>query len=258
MHRGIVVVALVAALSVVGCRSTSVDGTDGPAAVDGDWQLASGTVDGAAFPVVVEAPITLTVTGTTIGGRAACNLYSGAMSADGSAPLFRLMSMTEMACDAPVMAAEAAFLAAIARVEGTTRDGDRLTLSGPGVELVFDRLRPPPVAELVGTDWVLESLVTGDAVSSVSGEPATLRFEPDGTLRGSTGCRTFSGRWVTANGGIATPELRMDQTECAPELADQDGQIGSVLDGFRATVDGQMLTLAGADSEGLIYRAAPR
>jgi heat shock protein HslJ len=164
--------------------------------------------------------------------------------------------MTTMACAEPVMASEAAFLGAIGRVQGTTTGGDRLTLSGPGVELDFDRLRPPPMAEVVGTDWVLESLVTGDTVASVAGDPATLRLQPDGSVRGSTGCRTFSGKWISANGGIATPELRMDQTECLPELTDQDGHVVSVLEEFRAEVDGQVLTLKGARSEGLIYRAA--
>jgi heat shock protein HslJ len=257
MNRWIVA-TMVVALLLVGCRSTSVDGGGGPVAADGDWQLPSGSVDGAAFPVVAEAPITMTVTGTTIGGRAACNQYSGAMSADGSEPMFQVTSMTAMACAEPVMAAETAFLAAVARVQGATRDGDRLTLSGPGIELDFDRLRPPPLAELVGTDWVLDSLVTGEAVSSVAGDPATLRLEPDGSVRGSTGCRTFSGKWISANGGIATPELRMDQNECVPELAEQDGHVVSVLDDFRATVDGQVLTLKGGRSEGLIYRAAAR
>jgi heat shock protein HslJ len=257
MHRGIVA-TMVAALLVVGCRSTSVDGGGGPVAADGDWQLASGAVDGAEFPVVVDAPITMTVTGSTIGGRAACNQYGGAMSADGRQPMFQVTSMTAMACAEPVMAAEAAFLGAMARVQGTTRGRDRLTLSGPGVELDFDRLRPPPLAELVGTDWVLESLVTGDTASSVAGDPATLRLEPDRSVRGSTGCRTFSGKWISANGGIATPELRVDQTECAPELADQDAHVIFVMEEFRATIDGQVLTLKGARSEGSIYRAAAR
>jgi heat shock protein HslJ len=257
MHRWIVA-TMVAALLVIGCRSTSVDSGGGPVAADGDWQLASGAVDGAEFPVVADAPITMTVTGTTIGGRAACNQYGGAMSADSREPVFQITSMTAMACAEPVMAAEAAFLGAIARVQGATRDGDRLTLSGPGVELAFDRLRAPPLAELVGADWVLDSLVTGDAVSSVAGDPATLRLEPDGSVRGSTGCRTFSGKWISANGGIATPELRMDQTECTPELAEQDGHVVSVLEEFRATVEGQVLTLTGGGSEGLIYRAAAR
>jgi heat shock protein HslJ len=111
---------------------------------------------------------------------------------------------------------------------------------------------------MVGTDWVLESLLSTDVVVSVAGDPATLRFEPSGSFRGSTGCRTFAGTWVPADGGIATTELAMDLTECPPELAQQDGHVVSVLEQFRPSVDGQTLTLDGDTGQGLIYRAAPQ
>jgi heat shock protein HslJ len=167
-----------------------------------------------------------------------------------------MTSMTAMACEEPVMASEAAFVAALPRILDATLGGDRLTLLGPGVELAFDRLAPPPVAEMVGTDWVLESLVVGDVVSSVAGAPATLRLDAGGTFSGGTGCRTFQGRWIQASGGITPTDLAMDQTECAPALTAQDGHVIGVLEGFRASVDGQTLTLTGDRGQGLIYRAA--
>jgi hypothetical protein len=46
--------------------------------------------------------------------------------------------------------------------------------------------------------------------------------------------------------------------ECAPDLADQDGHIWSVLEGFRASVEGDTLTLTGDGGVGLIYRARGR
>jgi heat shock protein HslJ len=258
MHRLLI---LIAVLVVAGCGSPGTSAgpsAAGPIDLKGDWQLASGTVDGAPFPIPPGAQITLTVEGATIGGRAACNHYGGdlAVDADG-APHFNVTSMTEMACEEPLMGAEAAFLAAMPRVRAVARDADRLTLSGAGVELVFDRLAPPPVAELVETEWVLESLVDGDAVSSVAGDRATLRFDAGGTVSGGTGCRTFSGKWIEANGGITLPEWGMDQTECEATLQAQDSHVVGVLEGFRVTIDGQTLTLTGDGGEGLIYRATP-
>ena len=115
-------------------------------------------------------------------------------------------------------------------------------------------LTPPvPVADLVGTDWVLESLISGDAVASVAGKPATLRLAAARTFSGSTGCRTFTGRWVEANGGITPTDLAMDG-ECPPELAAQDGHIVGVLEGFRVSIDGDVLTITGNGGEGLSYR----
>jgi heat shock protein HslJ len=161
---------LVAAILVIGCGGS----TSSPIDVSGVWQLTGGTVDGAPFPVVPDAPVTLSVVNSEIGGRSACNHYGGRIVVDGGGSRFEMTSMTEMACEEPVMAAEAIFVAALPRVRDATRDGDRLTLSGPGVELAFDRLLPVPVADLVGTDWVLESLVSGEAVSTVAGDAGDL------------------------------------------------------------------------------------
>jgi len=252
--RGLAALCLTLALSA--CAAAGTAPTDG-GIIDatGDWQLSSGMVDGVRFPVVADAPITMTVQGAQISGRSACNHYGGEIVVEGGSVRFGLMSMTEMACQEPVMTAEAAYFAALARIVGVSRDGDRLVLAGPGVQLDFDRLPPVPIAELVGADWVLESIAKGDVVSSVAGQPATLRLDSDGTFVGSTGCRTFSGRWVTANGGISPTDFGMDQTECPPDLAAQDGHISSVLEGFRASVDGRTLTLTGNGGDGLVYSA---
>lgn len=247
------------ALTVVLCAcDTSSPGPNGPGPVDvsGDWQMTSGTMDGGQIPVPEDAQITLTVEGAQIGGRAACNHYGGEIVVQDGRLRFSVTSMTAMACAEPVMAAEAAFNAALPRVVAAARDGDRMTLTGPDVELVFDRLPPVPLAQLVGTDWVLDSIVAGDVVSSVGGDPATLRLEAGGTFKGSTGCRTFSGRWIEATGGITPTDLAMDQTDCPPDLASQDGHVVGVLEGFRVAIDGQTLTLTGDSGNGLIYRAS--
>jgi heat shock protein HslJ len=133
----------VALMVVLGAcdMSSPVPSGAGPVDVTGDWQMASGTVDGVVFAVVDDAPITLTVEGTQIGGRSACNHYGGEIVVEGERTRFSLTSMTEMACPEPAMAAEAAFSAALPRVVGAVREGDRLTLTGPGVELIFDLMR---------------------------------------------------------------------------------------------------------------------
>ena len=251
-----VTITVVLTVVVGACAAGASDpGGAEPVDVTGDWQMSSGTIDGVALAVVEDAPVTLSVAGTQISGRSACNHYGGEIVFQEGRPRFVLTSTTQMACAEPVMAVEAAFSAVLPRVVGAARDGDRLTLTGPGVELLFDRLAPVPLAQLVGTDWLLDSIVAGDVVSSVEGDPATLRIGADGTLKGSTGCRTFSGRWVEANGGITPTDLGMDQAECPPDLAGQDGHVVGVLEGFRVAIDGQTLTLTGGGGDGLIYRA---
>ncbi|MEX1172542.1 MAG: META domain-containing protein [Chloroflexota bacterium] len=221
----------------------------------GDWQLSAGALDDAPIPLVPANPITMTVEGTRVGGRAACNLYGGDITIVAGELRFGDMVMTEMACDEPVMRSESAFLAAMARVRGASRDGDRLTLVGPGVELIWDRLEPPPAAALVGTTWILETLIAGEVASSVQGQ-ATLMLRPDGTLAGSTGCRDFVGSWTDQGDGTVALEPMMDAIGCTDPLGTQDRHVTQVLGGRpQAIVDGPQLTLTTVAGLGLVYRA---
>jgi heat shock protein HslJ len=257
------VLLTVMALVAVGCSSpgtapTPSSPTPAPGPIDatGDWRLVDGRIDGAPIPLVEGTDVTMTVDGSAISGRSACNQYGGQLELVDGTLRFGAMSMTEMACEEPVMALEAAYIAALSHVRSAVRDGTRLTLAGEGVALEFERLAPPPTAAIVGTVWVLDSLISGDAVSSVAGEPATLRLDADGTFAGSTGCRGFGGRWTEANGEILFADFAMDMRGCPTELTGQDDHVVSVLgDGFRATVDGQRLTLTSTGAEGLGYLA---
>ena len=125
---------------VLGACGTSAPDPSGAGPVDvtGHWQMTSGTIDGVVLALVDDAPITLAVTGTQFSGRAACNHYGGEIVVDGGRTRFSLTSMTAMACAAPVMAFEAAFTAVLPRVVDAAVDGARLTLTGPGVELLFE------------------------------------------------------------------------------------------------------------------------
>ena len=165
LRRTLALIGLFVALT--GCASGGApsQAPDDGAVVDatGAWQLASGVIDGVGFAIVADAPITLSVKGSEVGGRSACNHYGAEMVMEDGQLRMRVTSMTQMACPEPAMAAEAAFTVALGRITGAARDGDRLVLTGPGVELTFDRLPPVPVADMVGTDWVLESLISGEA-----------------------------------------------------------------------------------------------
>jgi hypothetical protein len=53
------------------------------------------------------------------------------------------------------------------------------------------------------------------------------------------------------------PEMAAEG-ECPPDLQAQDDQVISVLgDGFRASVEGQVLSLTSSGGLGLVYRAEP-
>lgn len=138
-----VTAALAALLLVAACGGASVTTTSSepPAAVDpsGAWQLVDGTVDGQALLLPPDVPVTLVVEGSGVSGRSACNQYFGEFTiVDGKVTLGGLGG-TEMACEEPIMTLEAAYLGGLAKVDSARTDGESLVLTGPGVELRFER-----------------------------------------------------------------------------------------------------------------------
>jgi heat shock protein HslJ len=232
--------------------------TPEPFDADGDWLLESGIVDGAAIPIVADYPITFSVDGTQVGGTSACNGYGGRLELiDGKLQFGELGSEAAL-CGEPdgeVMRSEAAYQQALGRITAGRGEADRLTLFGPTVELVFKRQPPLPIAEIVGTNWLLESVIEGEMVSAAIGEPATLRLEAGGTFHGSTGCRTFTGTWIEAAGRLVATQEEM-AGECPGGLAGQDGLVAEGLDGSLPTIEGDRLTLTLNGGNGLVYRRA--
>ena len=251
LHRSLAIAAL--ALLIAGC---SLFPGLANAALDGEWQLQAGTNQGAAIPIPAGSRITLTINGGDVGGISACNHYGGTLEINGTTIKISALSMTEMACQDEIMAAEAAYLAALPRVTTAARQGDSLVLSGPQVELRFVRIQPVENAALVGTNWTLESLISGEVVSSVAGEPATLQLSADGTLAASTGCREVTGRYTISGAQVNVTLDPYDLFACAEPLGAQDTQVLAVIgaaDGFAVAIQGDSMTLA-AGNQGLGYR----
>lgn len=131
-----------AVLSLVALVASACLGSDFADSVEGSWQMTAGTVDGEAIPVLDSHPITIDFDGDEVSGTAACNGYGGSFELDGSEITFGQLVMTEMGCfPEEIMQAESMYGAAITRVD-TVEIGGRMTLSGDGVELVFEPLEP--------------------------------------------------------------------------------------------------------------------
>ena len=254
-HSALALAVVLAACGVNQGPAPSEPNASEPVVI-GDWVLAGGSIDGVDAPVLDDHRITLTITGRTIGGTAACNGYGGEIVMEADGLHLRNLAQTEMACEEPAMAAELEYMNALARVRAFARDGEELVASGDGVELRFAAVPPPPTAEVVGTRWVLDTLLVGDVAASPMGEPATLELHEEGTFSGSTGCRHFAGEWTERGDQIHAPSWGMDETECRADLMDQDSHVVSVIgDGFIPSVEGELLTLMDPGGVGLVYRA---
>lgn len=135
MRRPLLFVAVLG-LTLSACAEPGEPGASDP--TDSAWVLESGTLDGAAIPIVDGHPITLTFDDTGIGGTAACNGYFGGYTISGTEISFSDLGQTMMACEpAEVMDSETKYLQAMALVGAFTATDETLTLTGEGVELVF-------------------------------------------------------------------------------------------------------------------------
>lgn len=247
-------------LLLAACGSPAVSATPSASAEadpTGAWQLTSVTVDGRELELLDDHPITAVIDASTIGGRSACNEYGGRIEIAGDGLRIGELGGTLMGCvPQEVMTLEEAYLSALHGVRAIEVIDGQLALRGRGVDLRFEPLPEPPVSELVDTTWVLETIFVGDVASPPGGDRATLELRSDGSFGGSTGCRTFTGRWIEFGAQIRAPELRMGDTECPADLGDQDSHVVSVIgDGFVPSIEGDLLTLLDPGGVGLVYRA---
>jgi heat shock protein HslJ len=255
-------VLTVLTLGVLGAGCGSDDGSgaadDSPVDLAGDWVLTSGTTADGPLVLAAGHDATLTVDGDQVSGQSACNRFMGQVTVSGDSVSFGQLGGTQMACmPASVMELEQAYLAALAAVDTGARDGDVLTLTGPSTSLVFEPVPPVVPAELVGTTWTLESVIDGDSVSSVLGQPAPLTLSEDASVAGATGCRTLRGKWALDDDSLSVTDIATTKQACPGALAEQDELVLAVLGGPAAvTLDGATLTLTLADGTGLGYRAS--
>ena len=252
-----VVLAAVALATMVGCGSVArITTLSDDVRLDGGTSvLSEGTVDGEVLTVPSGHRVSLTFTGTDASGTAACNAYGARVKQDGDRLTFGELGATAVGCAPAVMAAEDRYLAGLARVTAAARDNGLLTLTGPDTSLVFEREPVVDQDAIVGRTWTLETLTDGAASRAAQGRRATLLLRTDGTLTGGTGCRALSGTYTVHGDEILFPDFAADGS-CPTGLRDQDDHVIDVLgDGFRATVDGQRLTVTSDRGRGLSYVA---
>jgi heat shock protein HslJ len=270
--RTFVMLGLVAvAVSAAGCGWN--DDVDSRAATAGlpsiradieahEWLLDR---DDSSLTVDDDVPVTLSVNGDTVSGRAPCNTYRGSfeLGADGSVEIDGL-ALTRMACPGSAMEAEDEYVAALEQVdhaevevdEDGRDDRDRLVLTGDdGVRLAF---RSIDAEDLLVAEWDIVNVATGDAIESVlAGTEPTVTFAADGTVTLMTGCNNAAGEWEL-DGDEMTIEVgprTMMACEDPPGLTAQENALVAALDAAaRIEIAPGSLTLL--DDDGLIVLVA--
>jgi len=173
-----------------------------------EWTLVQYTHNAQTIPALAGNPVTLTFGNDgNLAGSAGCNRYFASWQASGSSLTVGQAASTMMYCGEPgVMDQESAYLGLLPEAGSFTLNGDNLVISDKSGNaiLTFTKSAAPAVIPLVGTNWTLSTVHSGNAVSSViTGSTVTAVFDSSGKMAGSAGCnRYFAG--YTANGTSMT------------------------------------------------------
>lgn len=251
---------LVAAVLLVACTGGASPGASEPPGGD-----ESGAIDGRTFlstvivgrALVPGSQVRLSFEDGRIGANAGCNSMSGSYAVDGGRLVVGALATTEMGCD-PALMDQDGWLGGFLDGASIALAGEMLTLAKDGVTLtLLDRVVADPDRPLAGTRWVVDGLVSGDAVSSVpAGVVATLVFA-DGEVAVEAGCNSGGGSAEIAETTITFGPLALTEMACGPDAMAVEQAVTSVLAGtVDYTIEADSLTLAGAGA-GLLLRAAP-
>jgi|HigsolmetaAR201D_1030396.scaffolds.fasta_scaffold12133_3 heat shock protein HslJ len=200
------------------------------------------------FTLVEGTRIELRFDADQLGAHAGCNHLSGAWSADGDVLVVDSLVQTEMACEPSTLMDQDTWLAAVLTSRPTLAlDGDTLTVTAEGATVTLvDAATADPDRPLEGTDWTVDSLVSGDVVSSVPAgvRTPTLRFQ-DGRLQVDTGCNRGGADYTLDGDTVTFGPLALTRMACTAEGAAQTEQhIATVLTGSaQVTIERRTLTL---------------
>ena len=241
---------------LAGC---ALGGSIGGPSLDGKAFLSVAVTDGGvARPLVAGTRIRLDFRAKDASFHAGCNHMGGDYRLDGGRLVFDAVGGTAMACDADLMAQDQWLGEFLSSNPTLTLAGDELTLaSGSTVIRLQDREIVEPDIPIAGQTWTLESIISGDAVSSVpQGVVATLSFHADGSVEVETGCNSGSAMWKAVGAGIDVAGLGLTKKACAGPEAAVEGSVVAVLraGSIVAGIDANVLTLM-AGQAGLQYRA---
>ncbi|WP_455901970.1 META domain-containing protein [Rhodococcus gordoniae] len=197
-----------------------------------------------------------------ISATAGCNRFVGGVDlSDGTVKTSDLAS-TMMACPPERESADAWLTALFGAEPRWSLDGNSVTLTGDDITVSLeDEKVVDPDRPIAGTEWVVTSLRTADAVTTstaLENAAPTLVFSEDGTVTGNTGCNEFGGTAEVGDDVVLFEPLTMTRAACAdPEVTTIETHILEVLAGETTySIEGSSMTLTAPNgTDGLEFTA---
>ena len=218
------------------------------------WTLTEYVSGGASLQPLNGSMVTLNFDKDgQITGTAGCNHYFASYEMKGTAVTIGQAGSTEMYCTAPgVMEQESTYLGLLGKVASVTAGDKSLSFADTkgSTILSFARSVPPAPAPLVGTNWTLDSIYSGDAVSSViAGTTITAVFDRDGSVGGSAGCNRYFASYTVTGTSISIGSAGSTKMYCTSPggVGQQESTyLASLGRAARFTITGDRLSLEDA------------
>jgi heat shock protein HslJ len=257
-------IAAVIVLLGVACASSTSSSPDSTGAaddtpLDGRTFLSeSVTEDGQPRLMAGDQPIRLTFADGRITANPGCNSMGGSYSLDVDRLIVAELATTEMACaDVALMDQDTWFADLLTAGPTLALAGDSLTMTSGSTIIVFvDRETADPDRPLIGTTWMLESIIEGESASSVpAGVRADLTFTADERLSASLGCNRGSASAIVDDTSVEIGPLAATRMACGEaETAVEDAMIATLTGTVDYEIEGPQLRLRTGD-RGLDFRA---
>lgn len=230
-----------------------------PADVSGRTFISvSVTEDGEPHPLVEGTVIRLSFDDGSLSASAGCNNMFGGYTIVDGVLVVDAMGMTEMGCDPDLMAQDQSLAAFLGSRPTITLSGNDLTLTSETTTIqLLDREVAEPDQPLVGPLWMLESIITADAVSSVPvGASATIRFNEDGTVEIQPGCNSAGGTYTVDGDTITFANIATTDMACLGARGELEATVMGILSAGPVTysIDSGSLTIM-AGNQGLQFSA---
>jgi heat shock protein HslJ len=158
--------------------------------------------------------------------RAGCNMISGPVSTGNGRLTAGNLAITEMGCDRPRQEQDSWLLGVIESGPAVRVDGTKMTLTSTDTEIVLTAKKDLP---LTGTQWRLDTIVTGDLAQGAQ-STATLVFV-DGKVTITTECNSGRTGYRTTGDKIVFDGVGLTRKACPDELMQAEQAITPVLDG---------------------------
>lgn len=232
--------------------STSTPGT--AATLDAKtWVVQRIVVDGRPRAIVRGTTITLDFSDGRLAINAGCNSMSGPTRFEGTTLTTSAMGSTEMACERDRMEQDQFIAGFFAQPVTVTRTGGTGQLTQGGTTIDIDEQIPEPDVALEGTVWMLDTLLEGDAASSVSGaRRPTLTINDEGRADVFFGCNSGGGTVKVGDGTLTFGPLAMTRMACEVEAMRVEAAVAQVLDGETVyEIAGSQLTITKGERAGV-------